>query len=314
MDASTPSPDPASPVAMTKVIGATMDRLWMRLGADTVLLVGTATLTLIVLTIARQPIAPALLRSTLAVLVPMITWRWGGRVGLLAVLTVETMAMSLGSLTGGTSRLWELAASIASMSLMVFWVRLKRRQSDRDHDVARRDPLTGLLNRQAWYEHLELEINRASRRSQPFAVVLLDCDGFKPLNDRFGHLVGDVVLRKIGRILRESVRAYDAVGRLGGDEFVIVLSEADLETAESVIERLRTGLKHGVEREYTGLGVSLGVAVFPQPPTSAEDALRQADSAMYTAKNRGPGETVFEVIEPSVSTLTLVLPPQSGTG
>lgn len=313
-DASTPSPDPASPVSLTKAVAAALDRLWMRLGADTVLVVGTATLTLIVLTSARQPIAPALLRSTLAVLVPMITWRWGGKVGLLAVLTVETMAMSLGSLMGGTSRLWELAASIASMLLMVFWVRLKRRQSDRDHDVSRRDPLTGLLNRQAWYEHLELEISRAGRRGQAFAVALLDCDGFKPLNDRFGHLVGDQVLRKVGRALRESVRAYDAVGRLGGDEFVIVLSEADLSTAESVVERLRTCLKHSVERDYQGLSVSLGVAIFPQPPTTAEDALRQADAAMYAAKNRGPGETVFEVIESSVAALTLVMPPQSGTG
>ncbi len=288
-----------------------LDRLWMPLGADTVLVVGTASLTLLVLSSARQPIAPALLRSTLAVVVPMITWRWGGKVGLLAALLVETLAMSLGSLTGGTSRLWELVASIASMFLMVAWVRLKRRQSDHDQDVARRDPLTGLLNRQAWYEQLQVEINRAARHDRPFSVVLLDCDGFKPLNDRYGHLLGDEVLRQIATALRNSVRAYDAVGRLGGDEFVIVLSEADLHTAESIIERLRTGLRHGVERDYSGLTVSLGVAVFPVPPSSVEDGLRYADAAMYAAKHRGRGETVFEVVAPP---LTVIVPTQDAAG
>lgn len=281
------------------------DRLWMRLGADLVLVTGTASLTLLVLTSAQQPIAPALMRSTLAVLVPMITWRWGGKVGLLSALLVETSAMWLGTITGGTSRLWELAASIASMLLMVAWVRLKRRQSDHDHDVARRDPLTGLLNRQAWYEQLQVEIGRSSRTPRPFSVVLLDCDGFKPLNDRFGHLTGDEVLRRIARVLRENVRAYDAVGRLGGDEFVIVLAEADLDVAETVIERLRAGLRHGVERDYPGLSASLGVAVFREPLASVEECLKHADAAMYAAKHSGRGETVFDVVSPASTPVPL---------
>lgn len=280
----------------------------MRLGADMVLVTGTASLTLLVLASARQPIAPALLRSTLAVLVPMITWRWGGKVGMLSALIVETAAMSMGRYTGGTSRLWELVASIASMFLIVAWVRLKRRQSDHDHDVSRRDPLTGLLNRQAWYEQLQLEISRAQHSPRPFSVVLLDCDGFKPLNDRFGHLTGDEVLRRMARVLREHVRAYDAVGRLGGDEFVIVLAEADLETAESVIERLRAGLRHGVERDYAGLSTSVGVAVFREPPASVEICLHHADAAMYAAKHSGHGETVFEVVNADQAALPISLP------
>lgn len=287
---------PVASVSPTIAVLSWFDRLWMRLGADLVLVTGTASLTLLVLVSAQQPIAPALLRSTLAVLVPMITWRWGGKVGMLSVLMVETAAMAMGTMTGGTSRLWELAASLASMSLMVAWVRLKRRQSDHDHDVSRRDPLTGLLNRQAWYEQLQVEISRATRSPRPFSVVLLDCDGFKPLNDRFGHLTGDAVLQRISRVLREHVRAYDAVGRLGGDEFVIVLAEADLDVAESVIERLRAGLKHGVERDYSGLTVSIGVAVFRDPPASVEVCVHHADAAMYAAKNSGHGETVFDVV------------------
>lgn len=282
----------------------------MRLGADMVLVTGTASLTLLVLVSARQPIAPALLRSTLAVLVPMITWRWGGKVGMLSALMVEAAAMAMGTMTGGTSRLWELAASIASMFLIVAWVRLKRRQSDHDQEVSRRDPLTGLLNRQAWYEQLQVEISRAQRAPRPFSVVLLDCDGFKPLNDRFGHLTGDEVLRKMARVLRENVRAYDAVGRLGGDEFVIVLAEADLDIAESVIERLRAGLRHSVERDYAGLSTSVGVAVFREPPASVEVCLHHADAAMYAAKNSGHGETVFEVVSAEITSSTVSLPIQ----
>ncbi len=310
-----PSAMPAASVSPTNAVLSWFDRLWMRLGADLVLVTGTASLTMLVLASARQPIAPALLRSTLAVLVPMITWRWGGKVGLLSALFVETAAMSMGTMTGGTSRLWELAASLASMFLMVAWVRLKRRQADHDHDVSRHDPLTGLLNRQAWYEQLQVEISRATRSPRPFSVVLLDCDGFKPLNDHFGHLTGDEVLKRIARVLQEHVRAYDAVGRLGGDEFVIVLAEADLEVAESVIERLRAGLRHGVERDYPGLTVSLGVAVFRDPPASVEVCLHHADTAMYAAKHRGQGETVFDVVamETPSGPITLPIMPQSET-
>ncbi len=302
-----PPTDPAA-ASPASLVQSWLDRLLMKLGADFVLVTGTASLTLLVLTSARQPIAPALLRSTLAVLVPMITWRWGGKVGLLSALMVETAAMSMGVMTGGTSRLWELAASLASMLLMVAWVRLKRRQSDRDQDGARRDPLTGLLNRQAWYEQLQVEINRAVRSPRPFSVVLLDCDGFKPLNDRYGHLTGDLVLRRIARVLREHVRAYDAVGRLGGDEFVIVLAEADLDVAESVIERLRAGLRHGVEREYQGLTVSMGVAVFREPPSSVEVCVAHADAAMYAAKHSGHGETVFDVVDTESPSGPVTLP------
>jgi len=122
-------------------------------------------------------------------------------------------------------------------------------------------------------------------------VAVLDCDGFKQLNDRAGHATGDDALRR-------ELRNYDGVFRLGGDEFVIVLPETDQTGAEHVFERLRTAFAHEIERVFPGLTASLGVAIFAPPQPGVAECLAHADDAMYQAKHRGPGETVFAAFEP----------------
>jgi len=151
------------------------------------------------------------------------------------------------------------------------------------------DPLTGLYNRRHLAEVLEREVRRAKRYGRPFTVMIVDLDNFKQVNDRYGHLGGDEVLKKVAQVLQESVRESDLLFRYGGDEFVIVLPETD-GAARRVAARLRKRLANWTKKQGVddvGLGLSIGVARWtPEKPLSAEDLLRRADAALYRAKRR----------------------------
>jgi len=190
---------------------------------------------------------------------------------------------------------------------LVAWMSRLRERLAQAYRLARLDSLTGLPNRQALVEALDAELSRTRRFDRPFTVALLDCDGFKGINDRGGHLAGDEVLRRIGLALRQHTRRYDCVGRLGGDEFLLVLSEVDRENAVLIAERLRAALRHFVEREFPVLTFSLGVVTFRTADLDWEECVQRADDAMYAAKRHGPDQTRFEVVD-GPTTRTLPLP------
>jgi diguanylate cyclase (GGDEF)-like protein len=153
-------------------------------------------------------------------------------------------------------------------------------------DRARRDPLTGLLNHQAFSEELELELERARRYRRDLAVVYCDVDSFKQVNDTLGHLEGDRVLERIAVTLRDTTRGSDFSGRLGGDEFAVCLVETDLARGHAFRERLE---RHVAELGESGLlpravTISAGVAHFPTDGGTSEELLRRADTRLYDAK------------------------------
>lgn len=184
---------------------------------------------------------------------------------------------------------------------LVFWLSRLRERLLEAQRLARIDSLTGLPNRQALIEALESELSRAKRFGRPFSLALLDCDGFKEINDRAGHLTGDDVLRRIGTSLRQNTRPFDCAGRWGGDEFLIVLSEVDAEDAKLITERLRAEMRHHVERDFPSLAFSLGVVTFHTPDLDWPSCVERADAAMYTAKRAGRDQTRFEVADGSVT-------------
>ena len=200
----------------------------------------------------------------------------------------------------------QLVRFAVALGLVAWMSRLRERLTEA-YQLARLDSLTGLPNRQALVEALDAELSRTRRFGRPFTVAMLDCDGFKGINDRGGHLAGDEVLRRIGLALRQHTRRYDCVGRLGGDEFLLVLSEVDGENAVLVAERLRAALRHFVERDYPMLTFSLGVVTFRTADLDWDECVQQADDAMYAAKRRGPDQTRFEVVD-GPTTRTLPLP------
>lgn len=153
------------------------------------------------------------------------------------------------------------------------------------------DDVTSLYNARYLLSALDREVNRAARSSSKLSVLFLDLDRFKQVNDRCGHLIGSRVLRELGGLLQESVRAIDTVGRYGGDEFTMLLVDTGLEGAISVADRIRQsvadhafGAERGLELRLT---VSIGVATFPAHGESRERLLDLADKAMYLAKALG---------------------------
>jgi len=158
-------------------------------------------------------------------------------------------------------------------------------------EQATRDGLTGLWNRTAIFDILQNELARSGRSGEPLIVLMADLDGFKPVNDRFGHMAGDAVLRQVAVRMRASVRCYDAVGRYGGEEFLIVLPGCDLSSGLALAERVR----HAIAAECFRAGeaeikltCSLGAAcAIPPAIPHADDLVRDADAALYRAKHQG---------------------------
>jgi diguanylate cyclase (GGDEF)-like protein len=164
-------------------------------------------------------------------------------------------------------------------------------------ELAARDPLTGLWNHSSIIDLLVTEIERAERQGTCVGVALVDLDRFKSINDTYGHLIGDHVLREVAKIMSHSVRPYDAVGRLGGEEFLVILPGCDQINAISHAERLRSALNRATVNTASGplhFTASFGVTVVPpEGRMDAQSAIETADSAMYSAKHAGRNRVEF---------------------
>jgi diguanylate cyclase (GGDEF)-like protein len=149
------------------------------------------------------------------------------------------------------------------------------------------DGLTGVKTHRYLMEAVSSEWRRATRMNRPFALLLLDLDRFKFVNDHYGHLEGDVVLRRVGRLLEEHCRRSDVVARYGGDEFVILMVETAVEQARQLANKLRGLLASDPLLRQRGITASFGIAAFPVHGSTPEELLERADAAMYLSKRRG---------------------------
>jgi diguanylate cyclase (GGDEF)-like protein len=205
------------------------------------------------------------------------------------------------SITGAFSheelRLLQLLADQAAIAI------LNARLHEAVTRQARTDILTGLPNRRALDEKLDDEFQRAQRFSHSFAIVMMDLDGFKAINDTFGHEVGDMVLRETFGLLGRSLRATDFIARYGGDELTIVLPEAGQDQAIEVSRKLQMALRAFPVLMPDGsrkiFGLSAGIAVYPLHATTSADLLRAADTALYRAKRARRGTSVLAYDGPS---------------
>jgi len=158
---------------------------------------------------------------------------------------------------------------------------------DQVRRLAVTDPLTGLSNYRTLINVMELEIQRSRRTGRPFAVLLLDLDGLKAINDQHGHLVGSRAICRLANVLRINSRAMDTAARYGGDEFAVVLPEAGEEAAASVSRRICERLAK--DGEFPHVTVSVGAAVFPRDGETIDGLLDAADRALYGMKRRPDG-------------------------
>jgi len=157
--------------------------------------------------------------------------------------------------------------------------------------MAAHDSLTGALNSRAFAERLGQELDRNRRYNRPLALLYLDLDDFKAVNDRHGHETGDAVLRLVADATRGAVRQSDIVGRLGGDEFAVLMPETEGSVAHAAATRLAAGIRT-VFRGTPSVTASIGLVSALGSATGVEELLRRADQAMYEAKRAGKDRVV----------------------
>jgi diguanylate cyclase (GGDEF)-like protein len=230
-------------------------------------------------------------------------WMTGGALSLYAatllmraVVTLEYKTPQYAELAGQVNRIWMVACLLANgviafgyMFLSAAKLRLELLWR------AQVDELTGLLNRWALKRATMREIQRCNRAKGALALVMMDLDGLKEVNDTSGHGCGDVVLQAVGGVLQETVRAQDSVARMGGDEFCVLLPDTELSEALSVAERLRTEVEELVIRyrgETVRVRASLGVASSEHCGLTWQDLMDYSDGALYRAKREGKNRVV----------------------
>lgn len=169
---------------------------------------------------------------------------------------------------------------------------------EREEKTARTDVLTGLPNSREFLERLEPELARSARDGRPMAVMYIDLDNFKRVNDRHGHTAGDDLLRKIADSLRVTLRSSDVPARLGGDEFAVLLWQPELGGAEIAGQRVLQAIVTSAQAyPDCNVSASIGIAWFDKPPGSPLETLKLADEAMYQVKNSGKGKVWTRKIE-----------------
>jgi diguanylate cyclase len=160
--------------------------------------------------------------------------------------------------------------------------------------LSRTDSLTGLLNHGAWKDQLEIEFQRCQRQQQGGAIALIDIDHFKTINDTYGHVAGDIVLRQLSKMLKQNLRVTDVAGRYGGDEFCVLLPDLPLDSAAAAMDALRDRFATLGYEQSPALKVSLsiGLAAFNPAHADATLWLNDADQALYEAKTTGRNRVI----------------------
>jgi diguanylate cyclase (GGDEF)-like protein len=218
---------------------------------------------------------------------PAASWREGALGAALVTLAASAPALASPGFGPQPSPLLMFAVIGGSVAVQA----AVRRRLDAERAAMRRwaltDPLTGIANRRGFGERIDYEVTRHARLSHHFTVVMIDLDGFKLVNDRFGHHAGDELLRDVAATMRDAVRDQDTVARLGGDEFCVLAPETGREGGDRLAEKIRAAVR-GVTTGFDSLSASVGVAVYPIDGATPLEVLDAADSAAIDAK-RGQG-------------------------
>jgi len=241
---------------------------------------------------------PPEIRLGILYIVPVLlaTWTEGLAIGLgFAALTIVLReVVAWGQLPPATPVLWRAvnaASYVAVLGVGMAGLQRLRHIQAQLSQLATRDALTGLVNARAFAAQLTQELERNRRYPRPLALLYLDLDDFKVINDSHGHQTGDAVLRLVAESMRASVRQADVVGRLGGDEFAVLMPETDSALADAAAKRLAAGLRNVFKGTPT-VTASIGVVACVAADANTDELLRRADQAMYDAKKAGKDRVV----------------------
>ena len=226
----------------------------------------------------------------------LVTWTEGLAWGILFALvtTVYREATAWVQMPPDTPLVWRVVTSLAYLAVLgvaMAGLQTLRRSQAALARLVTQDQLTNVMNARAFADRLGQELDRNRRYPRPLALMYMDLDNFKVINDTHGHQTGDAVLRLVADAMRSSVRQADVVGRLGGDEFAVLMPETDSALADAAAKRLIVGLRN-VFKGTPNVTASIGVVSCTATDASTDDLLRRADQAMYDAKKSGKDRVV----------------------
>jgi diguanylate cyclase (GGDEF)-like protein len=241
---------------------------------------------------------PGELRLGILYVIPVLLATWhdgmGWGIAFAAFTTLLRFSVDIDQMSDATSleiHVLNEVAYLAVVGVAIAGLSQLRRTQAKLELLATHDPLTNVLNARAFSNELAQELGRHRRYGRPLALIYLDLDDFKRVNDAHGHATGDAVLRLVADAMRGAVRQADVVGRLGGDEFGVLMPETDGAVAHAAASRLAAGIRT-VFRGTPSVTASVGVVAVSGTEAGSDELLRKADHAMYEAKRAGKDRVV----------------------
>jgi len=196
---------------------------------------------------------------------------------------------------------WHALVRSAFFLLATFALSALRQAVEEERRAARTDFLTGVANRRYFSELATAEIRRSRRYGRPFILAYLDVDGFKAINDKFGHNQGDALLRLTAQTIKNGLREVDLVARLGGDEFAVLLPETGAPHADDILKKIHARLGAAMKKNGWPATFSIGSVTYATPPVSVDEMIRAADNLMYSMKRQGKDRMGFATAGAPVS-------------
>jgi diguanylate cyclase (GGDEF)-like protein len=230
----------------------------------------------------------------------LVVWFTGKPFGIAASILSTLVWLLADSLSGNQYStpiiyFWNTAIRFGFFIIITLLLAALKKALEREKVLSRTDRLTDATSVDFFYEVLQAEIYRFQRYQRPFTLAYIDLDNFKIVNDRFGHSVGDMVLRSVVSQARNVLRKTDIVARLGGDEFAILFPETDQKTAQALIPRIQQGLLAEMKKSNWQVTFSIGAITFLATPGTINDLIKMADDLMYTVKNDGKNAIGYSV-------------------
>lgn len=219
--------------------------------------------------------------------IAFVTWFGGKRAGLIFSFICTVFWSIHNPVDNGIILAWNILSTLAVFCTVSIMLSKIHKMWENDKALSKIDPLTGVMNIRGFYELVEYEISRHQREGSPFSVAYFDLDDFKRVNDRYGHKIGDELLKAVVTNLVESLRKTDVIARVGGDEFAIFLPATGQDTIQVVMEKVREKLHKLSESKQWITTFSIGVVTCTHNDSELEEIISIADNLMYEAKNNG---------------------------
>ncbi|MBI4464384.1 MAG: diguanylate cyclase [Acidobacteria bacterium] len=236
-------------------------------------------------------------------LAPVFLVSWGvGKNAAILLSVISAVLWLLADVGGGHTYsnpafpFWNAGVRLGFFLSVAYLAWYLKEAQDVEKTLARIDPLTGIPNRRAFLEIADRESRRTRRHKYSVTVAYIDLDNFKGVNDVYGHMTGDNLLKVVARILQESVRDTDCIARLGGDEFAVLLPQTHLEGAKTLLEKLRSRLRGAMHEQGWPVTFSIGAITFSRP-AAAEEMIQRADALMYSVKQKKKDNISWELTQ-----------------